>query len=1217
MALYILFLAIALFCVFLRFKVNELTARLNAIEKHLDLLKKQLAHFEQKLSDLSREFKAAPEPAPAKPVAAEPAPVQKQPVGEQIPPTAPQPKIEPQPVRIPEPPREVPSDAPLPPAAPKTPAPPGAPPPPSIPPPAWKLPKLDWESLVGVKLFSWIAGVALLLAAVFFLRYSIYKGWLIPQVRMVIGVVVGIGLLILCELKAARKYPVTANAMDASAIAILFSTFFAARSLWNLIGTIPAFVLMVLVTVVAVLLSIRRDSLFIALLGLVGGFATPALLSTGENAPIPLFGYILLINAGLAWVATKRKWPLLTTLSLVFTVFYQWGWVMKFLTASQLPIAIGIFLVFPILSFVALALGQKEESGKGWISLYGQTANLSALLPLVFALYTAAVPGYGHRYVLLFSFVFLINAGLFAIAAARGPEIMHAAGGLSTILIFAIWLRASYESSAWPALLGFVLLFALFYLAAPFIARRFGRSFAETGSKAVYAAPLLLFVFPCLAAMEPACASPGFLFGALLMILVGASAYAVYAEEGPIYFIAAAFALLAEAIWSWKYLGAEHLLSGLALYAVFGLVYIGVPIAARRWHKRLQPAAAGAGLLLISLALLFFLAAGHIAAAAIWGLALLLLILNAGLYWESAACRFPILGIAGMVLSWIILGALWASVSLAVILMPALVVMAAFALLVLAGNVWLQRKATSEDAGLLGNGIFLGLAGHLFLLVVASQRSLSIPPWPIFGILLLLDLAAGAAALYLRRNSLHQAAMAASALLLMIWVVVAGIAPWPSVAIYSAGALVVFSFAWIYLSARIDPAAFSRTAAITVVLAQIVAIVAALQPGSPGVGFLLITHLFFLIALLGLEWVHPTRIFAVVAVLPAAVGVSFWILQHSGHEFWPQQLLFAIPIYLVFLSYPLLLGRRCGKSLSPYLAAVLASIPFFFEARHAIIKAGWEQAIGILPVAQALLLALLMMRLLEIEPRGARSLGRLALVAGAGLAFVTTAIPLQLEKEWITIGWALEGAALCWLYIKIPHRGLLYAASGLFTVVFIRLALNPAVLEYQARSGIRIWNWYLYTYLVSAAALIFGGWLLSRTKDALFRSWPRMSTLLPAGGTILLFLLLNIEIADFYSTGSRITFHFTAKLAQDLTYTLGWALFAVALLAVGIVIKNQPARIASLALLVITIFKCFIHDLARLGGLYLVASLVGLAICLALVALALQKFVLSARKEGK
>jgi uncharacterized membrane protein len=379
---------------------------------------------------------------------------------------------------------------------------------------------------------------------------------------------------------------------------------------------------------------------------------------------------------------------------------------------------------------------------------------------------------------------------------------------------------------------------------------------------------------------------------------------------------------------------------------------------------------------------------------------------------------------------------------------------------------------------------------------------------------------------------------------------------------------------------------------------------------------MIIAHLVFLIALLCLTGIVGVPAFAAIAVLPTAAAVSLWMSQHAGPEYWSQQLLFAAPIYLVFIGYPLILGRRCGQSLEPYLAAVLAGIPFFFEARHAMIQAGWGQVIGILPVCQALLQVLLLLRLLGSEPRGKRSLGRLALVSGAALAFITVAIPLQLEKEWITIGWALEGAALAWLYGKIPHKGLFLAVSGLFAAVFVRLAMNPSILIYQPRSDARIWNWCLYAYLVSATALFLGGWLLSRTKDVLIEGLPRLSKLLFAGGAILLFLLLNIEIADFYSIGPVIAFNFNSSLPQDLTYTIGWALFAVALLIAGIIFKSQPARIASLALLVITILKCFLHDLARLGGLYLVVSLFGLAICLALVALALQKFILSVRKEG-
>jgi uncharacterized membrane protein len=1119
----IVLLCLAVLLVYLWFEVHEFSLRIDMYEKSFDQLKQHIFTIDRKLQELQTAFRPQTETVGEKPATVESAssgihPIAK-PVVLQPPPVSSEVALKPTstittprleaPITAPKPESTV---APAQPAMPK----PSIPRPLATPMHSWQFPKFDWESLVGVKLFSWIAGIALLVAAVSFLRYSINQGWLMPPVRMAIGILVGVGLLVVCELKAARKYPVTANAMDASAIAILFSTFFAARVLWNLIGPIPAFGLLILTTAVAVLLSIRRDSLFIALLGLVGGFATPILLSTGENKPIQLFTYLIILNAGLGWVAAKKKWPLLTTFSLIFTVLYQWGWVMKFLDEAQLPIAVGIFLVFPILAFIGLTFARREEPAKGWASLHGQTANLSAMLPLLFALYMAVVPAYGQHYLLLFGFLLLLDLGLFAIATARGQEIMHAFGGLTTLLTIAIWMGFSYESGAWPEILGIIALFALLYLAAPLIARRFGRRFNEMGEIAVYVTPLLLFAFPFLTWMEPACSGLWPLLGTLFLILLGTSAYAIYFEVGPIYYIATAFALLTEAVWSMKYLAPERLYHGLALYAIMALFFIGVPVAARRRKKRIQ-----------------------------------------------------------------------------------------------------QKTADSEPM-LMDKGLYLGLSGHVFLMAIAAQKSLSVPPWPFLGILLILGLTVGCASLYTRRSDLHLSSMVASALLLIIWVASATVAPWPTTAIVAAGILAAIAFGWITLAKRagMDTSAFSMTAAITVLLAQLVAIVASAQPGSPRVEFLLAAHLVFLIALMTLEWVRKNYIFTLIAILPTAIAVFTWSLQHWGSDFWPELLLFAVPTYLVFIFYPLLLGRRCGHSLAPYLAAVLAGIPFFFQARHAIIQAGWEDAIGILPIIQALLMALLLIRLLKIEPPSKRSLGRLALVAGALLAFVTVAIPLQLDKEWITIGWALEGLALAWLFGKIPHKGLLYALSGLFTAVFVRLALNPSVFHYAPRSEIRIWNWYLYAYLTSSAAMILGGRLLSKIQNTFFEIWARIAKLFIAAGVLLLFLLLNIEIADFYSTGATIMFRFTATLAQDLTYTLGWAVFAVALLACGIALRNQPARIASLALLVITILKCFMHDFGRLGGLYRVASFVGLAICLALVALALQKFVLSARKEA-
>jgi uncharacterized membrane protein len=318
-------------------------------------------------------------------------------------------------------------------------------------------------------------------------------------------------------------------------------------------------------------------------------------------------------------------------------------------------------------------------------------------------------------------------------------------------------------------------------------------------------------------------------------------------------------------------------------------------------------------------------------------------------------------------------------------------------------------------------------------------------------------------------------------------------------------------------------------------------------------------------------------------------------------------------LYVLFVAYPFVLGRRARESRDPYLAAVLASGVFLVAARQAFEMGGLSGFVGVVPVGEGAIMALLLRQLLRLEAQGAPDLGRLAVVAGAALALITVAIPLQLDHQWITIGWALEGAALSWLCTRVPHRGLILGATGLLVVVFVRLALNPAVFYYEPRGALRVFNWYLYTYATCAVAMIVAaGWLRRTTLMA--GAWLRIPGVLQAGGVILLFLLLNIEIADFYATGPEITFRFNATLAQDLTYTIGWLLFGLALLASGIIAHSRAGRIAALALIAVTTFKCFLYDLRLLGGLYRVASFVGLAISLALVSIALQKFVLAPAK---
>jgi hypothetical protein len=1073
-----------------------------------------------------------------------------------------------------------------------------------------------------VKLFSAIAGIALVFAAVLFLRYSVQQGWLQPPVRVLIGVLVGITLLIVCELKAARKYPFTANALDAAAIAILFSTFFAAHALWRLIPASLTFGLLALVTGVAVLLSIRRESLFIAVLGLLGGFATPALLSTGENRPLPLFAYLLLLNVGLAWVAYRQAWPILTVFTLVLTTIYQWGWVFKFLSQSDLSLAMGVFLLFPIVTIVGFLLATRSQDDDTREDVtFRRTSMVAAALPVFFAVYLAAVPAYGARPDLLFGFLALIDVGLFAITAARQQPSLHAVGAMATVLVTAVWFSLSYATSFRTMLLGIVSGFVGFYLAAPRLAQWFSRPLTGVAARAMYAAPLLLFAFPVLAQIEPEYASPWKLFLPLLALLVLCAWRAITTTEAFVYFIAAFFSVAAQAVWSVQHLIVSRVPTAVVLYATFGILSSAVPIVARRLGRTLRPEGAPGITLLASLGLLYYLASDDIAPAALWALALLLAILNAGVFIESAAARLPLVAIAGTLLSWTILATWWSRAAASVGVLPSLAVVVILTLVTLAGYSWAhlysrERPTSAELAGF-ANGLYLALAGHLFLFFVAVNRQWSLPPWPLFGTLAVLTLATSVMALVTSAGAVHAAGVIAAGLIVMAWTASVAGASWPTVGIAAAAAVSSLALSWMPIARRFGSTASAAVgAAAALFLTEFtVAIATTLEPGAPFV-VILATHVAVLAALLALTWSQRWPHVAMGAALVAWLGLTAWQVSRPIATEWQQLLILAGALYALFTIYPLIVGPRDRSEREPWLVALLSAAMTFFAARAAFAAGHLEWMIGVVPVAEGLVTAMLLRVLLRLEAPGSRDLGRLAIVAGAALSFITVAIPLQLDHQWITIGWALEGAALAWLYRRIPHRGLLVASVGLLVTVFIRLGLNPAVFEYEPRGAMRIFNWYLYTYLIAAAALFLAAWWLSDTEDDLGEGLPRVSRLFPGCAVILLFLLLNIEIADYYASGPEITFRFGATVSQDLTYTIGWLVFGMLLLAGGIYSKARAARVTAVTLIAVTTFKCFLYDLSSLEGLYRIASFVGLAMSLALVSLALQKYVLAQPKDA-
>ena len=312
----------------------------------------------------------------------------------------------------------------------------------------------------------------------------------------------------------------------------------------------------------------------------------------------------------------------------------------------------------------------------------------------MFAFYLAAVPAYGARPELLFGFLFLIDAGLLAIAIARRQELLHAVGAIATMLVTATWMAVWTRRIGCPR-------------RPRSVSPRSSRSSISSRRSSPPASRGPSRARPCTRTMPGLCSSsrsrcsrrsspsfvsPWLLMGPLIALVVFIAWRAIAAAPDRSTTSPSFFAIATQAVWSATHLTLERLGTAVTIYVAFGLVSLGVPVVARRASRPLQPAWGGGVVLLLGLGLLFFLSLGPVAPAALWALALLLAITNAALFVESAAGRLPIISQVGSVLRGSLLMTWWARAAGSVGVLPSLLVAVGLTLVTLAGHTWSVRS---------------------------------------------------------------------------------------------------------------------------------------------------------------------------------------------------------------------------------------------------------------------------------------------------------------------------------------------------------------------------------------------------------------------------------------------------------------------------------------------------------------------------------------------
>ncbi|MCA1198705.1 DUF2339 domain-containing protein [Sphingomonas sp. R647] len=338
------------------------------------------------------------------------------------------PRAQPQPTRVTEP-APVAMVAPPPPAI----TPPvkrvDAPPPPPAPTPEPEPDRPSLESLIGARLPVWIGAVALVVAGFFLVRYAVEIGLLTPAVRTILAALFAIILVGASE--AARRIPAVAEdpriaqALAGAGIASSYATLYIAAALYNLIGPLPAFILMIGVTALGLFLALRHGPPT-AVLALAGGFVAPLVAGYDAAGIGPLLAYLGLFTAALFGLAIHRGWG---WLALAATVV-GFGWV-NFLLVALEPTR----LTGPAAFVIALALAATLALPRAGItSAWLRTAPLVAGL-IQLLIFAPALTFDGFAW----SFYLVLAAAALFLAWRDGRHLPGAlaALGLSLVLLAA------------------------------------------------------------------------------------------------------------------------------------------------------------------------------------------------------------------------------------------------------------------------------------------------------------------------------------------------------------------------------------------------------------------------------------------------------------------------------------------------------------------------------------------------------------------------------------------------------------------------------------------------------------------------------------------------------------------------------------------------------------------------------------------------------------
>ena len=365
--------------------------------------------------------------------------------------------------------------------------------------------------------------------------------------------------------------------------------------------------------------------------------------------------------------------------------------------------------------------------------------------------------------------------------------------------------------------------------------------------------------------------------------------------------------------------------------------------------------------------------------------------------------------------------------------------------------------------------------------------------------------------------------------------------------------------------------------------------------------------------------------------LLSLLGIFPWLVTTYDQADRPLTTASLTVFWLMFAVADLArLRRGLGRTQPSGLAMALLNGLIYFGLAYFVLEHDYAGWMGLLAVGVALA-HLVLAHALRTRAGQDSDVRSLVLIhIGVAVTLTTLAIPIQLEQDWITIGWGVEALVLVWIGIVTASVRMRQAGLVVLVLCLMRLftwtALRPLP-DYVLLLNRRF---LAFLAIIAVMCLIAVLYRKAGAEPASHRDLdPVLNPALLAPSLVMLavgiFVIAISQEAWTYYGHQQAALNLTLAREQinntdfyplfqalsdrrQLTLSLLWGLCSILAVVAGLVKRFRPVRLFGIGLFALAIVKVFCIDIWRLEQLYRIISTVALGGLLLGVAFLYQRF---------